>query len=547
MAKLAAEDGISFRQIATSVTIQKGLHALGFKDIPKSVNGVVLNISRFFQVLIESHKKDIQKSKQTMKFSLVFDEWVSNASKRYLNAVLLGSDNFWNLGLVRIFGSATSDNILNLIKTHLMKYDLDFDHNIACIITDGCSVMTCIGDLIKQSVVPVQQQLCFAHAVQLAVVEVIYSGGFREEAVNESNLDDEDDYLEDDWISFDDENPEPLLNEQFFSMIQNVRSTIRIFRKAPLKNETLQKYVKSELGKELMLILDCKTRWNSLCDMLERFLKLKDCIMIALNILKIKPLLNDDDFDHLEKLVAALKPVKAIVEVLCRRDANLIKADAALNALLEHLQSQETDISRRLYFSLITKLKERRTIVSDVLKYLHSGSTQSPIHSHLSTRPLSINRISKLIRFTINQGSNNNRDDQVPRDDLLDFLEEEEENEKSPSKKRKEDEDFRDFLNKAVDSSMEPKFSNANQSESSVSAELTTELDLFATSNGSQRGKHLEFAFKSLLAISPTSVESERAFSSASYLCNKFRSKLSDENICTLVSLRSHFKSLNKK
>lgn len=64
--------------------------------------------------------------------------------------------------------------------------------------------------------------------------------------------------------------------------INKVRKIVKIFRKSPTRNEKLQMYVVSEYGKELMLKLDSKTRWNSLLDMLERFLKVKNSVAKAM-------------------------------------------------------------------------------------------------------------------------------------------------------------------------------------------------------------------------------------------------------------------------
>ena len=41
----------------------------------------------------------------------------------------------------------------------------------------------------------------------------------------------------------------------------------------------------------------------------------------------------------------SLKPVKAAVEALCRRDANLLTADAILSFAMAQLQKQNTDLS----------------------------------------------------------------------------------------------------------------------------------------------------------------------------------------------------------
>ena len=70
------------------------------------------------------------------------------------------------------------------------------------------------------------------------------------------------------------------------------------------------------------------------------------------------------------------------------------------------------------------------------------------------------------------------------------------------------------------------------------------EMALFE--NGGSRGKYLEIAYDSLRSIPPTSVESERVFSSSGYFCNHLRSKLSNQTLDTLSFLRSHYLNLTK-
>jgi len=48
-----------------------------------------------------------------------------------------------------------------------------------------------------------------------------------------------------------------------------------MFKCSPTKNDdTLQPYVKRELGREMNVILDCSIRWSSLVDMLAGFQQL---------------------------------------------------------------------------------------------------------------------------------------------------------------------------------------------------------------------------------------------------------------------------------
>lgn len=117
--------------------------------------------------------------------------------------------------------------------------------------------------------------------------------------------------------------------------------------------------------------------------------------------------------------------MKATVELLCRRDANLIKADAALNALLQYLIDENTHVSRSLYFSLINKLEERRTAVTDALKYLHSGVIDSPIYKHFHCSLPKDKLIVKIIYEVIKQAQPDEKNRESIVNDLTAIMEEE--------------------------------------------------------------------------------------------------------------------------
>jgi hypothetical protein len=77
------------------------------------------------------------------------------------------------------------------------------------------------------------------------------------------------------------------------------------------------------------------------------------------------------------------------------------------------------------------------------------------------------------------------------------------------------------------------------QKETDLVKIIKKEMNLFE--NGGTRGHHLELAFKYLMSIPPTSIESERAFSAAAYIGNKLRSRLGDGTLDALLLLRSYF------
>lgn len=64
---------------------------------------------------------------------------------------------------------------------------------------------------------------------------------------------------------------------------------------------------------------------------------MQSCIQKAMIDLKLPMNLDDHDFITIKETVEALKPVKSTVELICRRDTNLIKVDVAICFLLELL------------------------------------------------------------------------------------------------------------------------------------------------------------------------------------------------------------------
>lgn len=198
-----------------------------------------------------------------------------------------------------------------------------------------------------------------------------------------------------------------------------------------------------------------------------------------------------------------------------------MKADAAFDVLLNHLEELHTDISKALYLYLAEELAKRRKKLSDALNYLQTVKVPSPIHNHLDVSMSTKQQISKLITKSLMK---NQKDELAQLAEGLSSDEDEElfENRGGEplAKKPKQATSFAEKLNQAVDQTM---VSNSKILCDSF-AEIKTELQLFETSKEVQKGENLVFAYQSLLTIRPTSVESERAFSSAGYLCTKFRS-----------------------
>lgn len=133
-----------------------------------------------------------------------------------------------------------------------------------------------------------------------------------------------------------------------------------MFKKSPLKTACLEKYVKEELGKEVHLTLDVRTRWNSMVGMIESFLKTKNSIKKALIDFSSTDLWIEEHIPLLEVLIEVLNPIKDAVEALSRRDSNLLIADVIMNTLYEQLLSTNSSLSRKMVDTIKNKINDRR-------------------------------------------------------------------------------------------------------------------------------------------------------------------------------------------
>lgn len=117
----------------------------------------------------------------------------------------------------------------------------------------------------------------------------------------------------------------------------------------------------------------------------------------------------------------------------------------------------------------------------------------------------------------------------------------------SPPKKKNKSE-LHVELDAFIDKAMPPKstifYGNSiSQPENFLLKMIRQELNLFE--NEGNLGMLLSKAYKCLLVVKPTSIESERAFSACGYLCSKIRSRMNDETLHHLCFLRAFFQREN--
>lgn len=116
-------------------------------------------------------------------------------------------------------------------------------------------------------------------------------------------------------------------------------------------------------GNETALNLDFQTRWNIMLFMLEKLEEISSAIHFS-----------DEEFNLLFSIIAALTPVKLTINALCRKDVNLLTADASLTFMLGTLFQQKSAIALELLEALKSSILLRRTELSQTLQYLHKSS-----------------------------------------------------------------------------------------------------------------------------------------------------------------------------
>jgi len=99
-------------------------------------------------------------------------------------------------------------------------------------------------------------------------------------------------------------------------------------------------------------MLDVKIRWNTLYDIVESFINLREYITESLLELNNAYMLREVNF----KLLSAFKPIKLAVEYLSRKDAVLVSADVILKFMTNKLKKTDKEISTKLLENMMKRI-----------------------------------------------------------------------------------------------------------------------------------------------------------------------------------------------
>ena len=168
-------------------------------------------------------------------------------------------------------------------------------------------------------------------------------------------------------------------------VVQKVRKIVKLFRRSPVKNDDhLQPYILENLGREKMLFLDCKTRWNSLLAMLERFYELKKEIKMAMVKLDVPFDLSEKEMKEINEMCEALAPFKAAVDALACKDSDMLLSEKIIAFVLKKLGELKSNISKDLIERFSIRFDERRNDqLVHLFEYLKKSSYIDQPEDHL--------------------------------------------------------------------------------------------------------------------------------------------------------------------
>lgn len=513
-----AEDGMSVNTIRKSKIINEYFKFRGF-TMPCSNSTIWNHVEKYFlakKAEVIGDLKNIISGNGRLSISV--DEWTDISHYKYLNVTLRSYNskesvfNIHNLGVEEIAVKGTAENIHNLISNKLNEFGISFERDVVGSTHDGAAVMRKYGEQI-----PSVSQLCINHAIHLSVVDTLYSNKdvAAEESDDESDSEcDNDSEVENQY----DINNDLQLKLEIKAQINKLRKIVKLFNKSSHKQNILQKYVVEQEGNEVRLIHDVKHRWSSLSKMIESFARIYKCINHALIDFGLDPF-TDNEVLVLSNLNKTLKPLDIAIKELGKDSASLIELEGILTFLFQSLEKNNNNFSKDLIKRLKVRINERRIKPLNTLAlFLNSGNY--PMNNSFlkySTKSETKEYANALFLRLFHEDNdlNDSSDLEITDSEICD------------------DNILLSKLNQSINNIKKLKnkddFSNIDD-------------DLHYLEKSKKRTEKLDLLFSAILTVMPTSIISERAFSSSAFIKNKTNNRLKAKKLNYILFLKDYFK-----
>lgn len=550
LAKLCAYDGFIISGVCRSSFIRESLRARGF-EMPEKKSQVMELIYDYYEFAklrvierIDAHKKE----DSWPLLSLTLDEFSTYKNRRYLNInVHYLNGNYDNLGAIRIYKTCSVGALKSTLKQKLAGFHINFKDVLATTTSDP-SVMKKFGNVLPFKV----HHFCWNRGIHLAVCDFLY----KETTRSQSNIELDDDLshgedgstlengegTDDEYDHEEEEENEEFfasmaeLQDEFKTVLDNVRKIAKLFKTSIVKNSVLQNHVMKEHGKQLHLVLDSPTRWESIPPMLERYLLLKTCIEKALVDLNSPVKLCEDEVAIIEELLHALKPVQLAVEAMGAKDCTLVTSEGIIKFLFNSLRdlAKSSLLALKLLEALIERLRQRRSndLISLVMYLQNPENLKTTSDFYKNDEVVSGKAVSSITKYA---------------KDLVNeyFLFDIEWASELQYLVKVEDEGLPSTSEFALRISLENAIMASHRSVEEITPDkiLTLEKELMLYEATGTKAPNLKRLYNSLMTIKPTSVQAERVFSNWGTSDANKCAPLSDYSVDALCFLKTYFKN----
>lgn len=349
-----------------------------------------------------------------------------------------------------------------------------------------------------------------------------------------------------------------------------MRTIIKKYRRSPtLNDDVLQPLVKALiLAKEKkkatdtrepktakaidtkQFILDVITRWNTLCDMLERFLYMRPAVDVC-----EEGVISAEDWNSLRLLVDTLSPVRTCVKKITKDNLNVLQAGAAVKVMMDYLDSISgvNPIARDLHRGLKVRFEER--LLKSYMNAMLLVTQKNPVLSRKETND-GVNYLATMYdRLTDVHVDNDNATATESEPNTVTATEPEPQPPTTETVADNLDSDSNHSNATDLAARMDLAMSEANivgvgsVTEPAVPTAslkvIKQELSLFKVERIGHEIQEQPPRLKRLrlwmATLQPTSIAPERAFSAVTQFSTPLRSRLSDGSLNAILFLREYY------
>ena len=312
-----------------------------FKDLVQTLDPRYAMPSRpyFSETIVPSLYNEVRervsrKVQNACAVSLMTDGWSSRATMSYTTVTAHFITDKWTLEervleTLHTPESHTAEQVGDALYDTARRWNTIREHSINAVVTDNAPNM--VGGVAESGLDP--HLGCFAHHLNLAAQKSLESTGLSK-------------------------------------VLARVRRIVTYFHRSnlaahALKQKQVQLQMSPSLSKSKMLIMDCKTRWNSTLDMLERYIELEMAVLAALHSPEIKKKQTDldnlspNDIQNICQTISVLQPLKTATTAMC--EAGTPTASSVLpllNSILTAMaaESSDTQLQKDMKKSILKKL-----------------------------------------------------------------------------------------------------------------------------------------------------------------------------------------------